>query len=78
MIAQKCTCDSVSANPYFRSKSSGHAVTLASFTAALLAEGRYNLHNLCKTVTRDGIENLLTVQKNGLIDIAKEREGTYE
>ena len=63
------------ANPYFRSKSAEHDVTLTSFTADLSKLGRYNLHNLCK-ILQEGYIKFCDRASNGLGDMAKKkREG---
>ena len=51
------------ANPCFRSKSAEHDVTLTSFTADLSKVGRHYVHNLCKIVAREGIENVVIAQQ---------------
>ena len=51
------------ANPYFRSKSAEHDVTLTSFTADMSKVGRHNFHNLCKIVAREFIENLVIMRQ---------------
>ena len=50
------------ANPYFRSKSAEHDITLSSFMADLSKEG-HNFQKLCKIVAREGIENLVIVRQ---------------
>ena len=64
-----------SANPYFRSKSTEHDVTLTSFTAILSKVGRHNFCNLFKIVARESIEYLATVRLKGLGDKVKNERG---
>ena len=51
------------ANPYFRSKSAEHDVTLTPFTADLPNVGRHDFYNLCNIDSREGIENLVIVRQ---------------
>ena len=50
------------ANPYFRSKSAEHDVTLTSFAADPSKVERQNCH-MCKIDAKEGIENLVIVRQ---------------
>ena len=48
-------------NPYFRSKSAEHDVTLTSFVAELCYPGLQNFNTMCKNVGREGTASLAVI-----------------
>ena len=60
-------------NPYFRSKSAEHDVTLTSFVAELWNPGLQNFNTMCKNVRREGTASLVVIP--GLVsNISQENE----